>query len=67
MPRNAQAQGMRGNNGTRNAMPRGRIPNRVTNQSQMYANDGVSVFGNINKNDLKRLRNGGSTGGGSRS
>lgn len=62
MPRNAQAQGMRGNNGTRNAMPRGRIPKSVTNQSQMYANDGVSVFGNINKNDLKRMRNGGTTG-----
>ena len=64
MPRNAQAQGMRGNNGTRNAMPRGRIPGNVTNQAQMYANDGVSVFGNINKNDLKRLRGGGKTGGG---
>lgn len=61
MPRNAQAQGMRGNSGTRNAMPRGKIPKSVTTQTQMYANDGVSVFGNINKKDLNRLR-GESTG-----
>ncbi len=56
MPRNAYAKGTRGNNGTRNPMPRGKIPKSVTNQSQMYANDGVSAFGNINKKDLERLR-----------
>lgn len=67
MPRNAQAQGMRGNTGTRRAMPRGRIPGSVTTQTQMYANDGVSAFGNINRNDLKRLRGGNGTTGSGRS
>ena len=43
---------------TRGQMPRGRIPGRVRTQSQMYANDGVSAFGNISSRDLARLRRG---------
>ena len=43
---------------TRGQMPRGRIPGSVRTQSQMYANDGVSAFGNISSRDLARLRRG---------
>ena len=43
---------------TRGQMPRGRIPGRVRTQSQMYAIDGVSAFGNISSRDLARLRRG---------
>lgn len=35
--------------GTRNPMPSGPIPGRITTQAGVYRNDGVSAFGNISK------------------
>lgn len=50
MARATQSMDTRGRAaGQRRNMPRGRIPQNVKTQSQMYANDGVSAFGNIVK------------------
>lgn len=55
-----QAIGARGKPVTaqRNRFRPGAIPKSVKAQGQaaVYANDGVSAFGNISKRDLKRMR-----------
>lgn len=54
----ASGRGSKTRSATRNNMPSGRIPQaaRAAGQGAVYANDGVSAFGNISAADVKRLR-----------